>query len=148
MKKGKDYVGFTFQDGSKVIGWSHSDGNCNYWKISCINCGTTSIVSSSGLRTRKTGYCHDCLAEYNGKNQIKDLSGQKFGKLTAVSMAGFQRGLVINAHHLDGFHWCIEKRYDSNNLVTLCKTCHRDFHSAFGNRNNTKEQFLEFLETI
>lgn len=50
----------------------------------------------------------------------------------------------VVAHHLDGYHWCIEKRTDIENGVCLCEQCHTDFHSKYGNRNNTKEQFLEF----
>lgn len=51
----------------------------------------------------------------------------------------------LNAHHLDGFHWFIEGRYDLNNLISLCKTCHADFHRRFGRRHNTKVQMDEFL---
>lgn len=49
------------------------------------------------------------------------------------------------AHHLDGYHWCKEKRTDINNGVTLCREHHVHFHSTYGNRNNTKEQFYEYL---
>lgn len=52
----------------------------------------------------------------------------------------------INAHHLDGWGWCEEKRFDTNNGTTLCVDCHKDFHYLYGNRNNTKEQFEEFFE--
>lgn len=49
------------------------------------------------------------------------------------------------AHHLDGYHWCKEKRFDLDNLVTLCINCHKLFHKKYGNNNNTKKQFLEFM---
>lgn len=52
----------------------------------------------------------------------------------------------INAHHLDGWHWCKEKRYDIDNGVTLCKDCHTAFHVLYGRKNNTKEQFEEFMQ--
>lgn len=51
------------------------------------------------------------------------------------------------AHHLDGYHWCKEKRFDLDNLVTLCVDCHKLFHKRYGKDNNTKEQFLEFMES-
>lgn len=51
----------------------------------------------------------------------------------------------IEAHHLDGFNWCIEKRTDINNGITLCKDCHRDFHNKYGIGNNTKEQYEEWI---
>lgn len=51
----------------------------------------------------------------------------------------------LKAHHLDGFNWCIEKRTDPNNGITLCETCHNNFHSIYGKGDNTKEQFEEWL---
>jgi hypothetical protein len=57
-----------------------------------------------------------------------------------------QVGGNINAHHLDGYHWCKDKRTDINNGVTLCDDCHTEFHSTYGKRNNTKEQFEEWIK--
>ena len=37
----------------------------------------------------------------------------------------------INVHHLDGYNWCIEKRTDPQNGITLCETCHSNFHSIY-----------------
>lgn len=37
----------------------------------------------------------------------------------------------IEAHHLDGFETHKEKRYLVSNGITLCKKCHKDFHSRF-----------------
>lgn len=58
---------------------------------------------------------------------------------------GDNRGGNINAHHLDGYHWCKEKRTDINNGKTLCDNCHIDFHKKYGYKNNTKEQYKEWL---
>jgi len=53
-------------------------------------------------------------------------------------------GGELNAHHLDGYKWCKEKRFDSNNGTTLCSKCHREFHKIYGRRNNTAKQFNEY----
>ena len=50
----------------------------------------------------------------------------------------------VEVHHLDGYDWCKEKRIDETNGVTLCETCHKNFHSIYGYGNNTKEQFEEW----
>jgi hypothetical protein len=57
-----------------------------------------------------------------------------------------KRGGELTSHHLDGFHWCIEGRTDINNGVCLCESCHRNFHNRFGYKNNTKEQYKNFIE--
>lgn len=54
-------------------------------------------------------------------------------------------GNNLNAHHLDGWNWCIDKRYKIGNGITLCKSCHKNFHSIYGKGDNTKEQFEEWI---
>lgn len=63
-------------------------------------------------------------------NYICQLSGQIGGRLAA--------------HHLDGWNWCKEKRYDLDNGITICKKLHDLFHLLYGKGNNTKKQFEEF----
>ena len=52
---------------------------------------------------------------------------------------------ILEVHHLDGYDWCVEKRTDDTNGITLCETCHKNFHSLYGRGNNTKEQFEEWF---
>lgn len=50
----------------------------------------------------------------------------------------------INAHHLNGWNWYPQGRYDPNNAVTLCSGrngCHTMFHKMYGRGNNTRAQF-------
>jgi hypothetical protein len=51
----------------------------------------------------------------------------------------------FNAHHLDGYNWCKERRTDVSNGVLLCETCHADFHSVHGYGDNTEEQYDDWL---
>lgn len=53
--------------------------------------------------------------------------------------------IEIEVHHLGGYHWCIEKRTDDANGITLCTDCHSNYHSLYGKLNNTKEQFEEWI---
>lgn len=50
----------------------------------------------------------------------------------------------LEVHHLNGYNWCISGRTDETNAITLCKSCHNNFHSIYGRGNNTKEQFEEW----
>lgn len=51
----------------------------------------------------------------------------------------------LSVHHLDSYDWCIEKRLDDSNGITLCENCHKNFHSLCGYGNNTREQFEIWL---
>ena len=55
-----------------------------------------------------------------------------------------KKGGKLNAHHIDGWNWCTEKRFDVDNGITLCESCHEDFHSVYGKGDNTEEEFLLF----
>lgn len=55
-------------------------------------------------------------------------------------------GKNLVAHHLDGYNWCLDKRLDTDNGVTLCKDCHEEFHDTYGRGNNTTHQFIQWFE--
>ena len=57
-----------------------------------------------------------------------------------------EKGTLLNAHHKDGYHWCKERRIDIDNGATLCESCHFMFHKTYGSKNNTEEQYDEFIE--
>lgn len=53
------------------------------------------------------------------------------------------KGYVV-VHHLENFADNPELRFDINNGITLSIDIHLLFHSIYGSKNNTKEQFEEF----
>jgi hypothetical protein len=61
---------------------------------------------------------------------------------------GDNKGGNLVSHHLDGYDWCKESRWDIENGITLCVECHSDFHHIYGYGLNTKEQFEEYMEGI
>ena len=58
---------------------------------------------------------------------------------------GDNKGGNLVVHHLNGYNWDIEHRTDPDNGVTLCKDCHKKFHSIYKYGNNTKSQYDEFI---
>lgn len=76
--------------------------------------------------------------------KFKEISKQCLEKADYTCDTCEERGGRLNAHHLDGWHWAIDKRFDLNNLVCLCHGCHSLFHKRCGTRKNTKDQYNVF----
>lgn len=58
-----------------------------------------------------------------------------------------RRGEKLNAHHIYAYNRYKDLRYDLDNGITLCETCHKDFHQIYENGDNTAEQFEEYKKT-
>lgn len=63
-------------------------------------------------------------------------------------VCGYNKGGRLVAHHLNGYNWDIENRTNPDNGVTLCETCHLDFHKEYDFGNNTVVQFERFQNGI
>lgn len=55
------------------------------------------------------------------------------------------KGVKLEAHHILNFSQYPKLRFAIDNGITLSKKSHRLFHKKYGNRNNTREQLVEFL---
>jgi hypothetical protein len=51
-------------------------------------------------------------------------------------------------HHLNGFNWDVDGRFDPDNGILLCKRHHKEFHDLFGRGDNTVEQYDNWLSDI
>ena len=59
-------------------------------------------------------------------------------------LCGYNKGRILEAHHMDGWNCNIDRRLDISNGVTLCEKCHKKFHLIYRYGNNTQEQFYKF----
>ena len=55
-------------------------------------------------------------------------------------------GVVV--HHINGYDWDIENRTNIDNGITLSTEIHKEFHKIYSKGNNTKQQFIEFLQKL
>lgn len=144
-------------------------GNRIAWECLC-DCGNTTRVDGGHLKSGGTRSCGCIVEEMVGKNhpnynpnktdEERLLKRYVLGKHT---MDGFRKAVYkrdeytcqlcgqvggsLNAHHLDGWNWAKDKRFDVDNGVTLCEGCHMSFHNKYGKGHNTKEQFKEFKQS-
>lgn len=56
------------------------------------------------------------------------------------------KGGRLNAHHIEGFASNKDLRTDINNGVTLCESCHKEFHKIYGLKDSDRNQLDEFLK--
>lgn len=144
----------------------------NLTETSCAECGTTVKRYQRIINTQNFVYCsYRCKNShaskiYVGENSVNwnpflsaedraknrgipgydewRLAVYKRDKFTCVCCGDSKGGNLI-AHHKDGYHWAKERRIDVTNGVTLCESCHSDFHKTYGFTNNTERQFEDWI---
>jgi len=75
------------------------------------------------------------------KQWIKDI----YKKNDYTCQCCFQRGVYLNAHHIQNYSSYKDLRLAVSNGITLCAPCHQKFHSIYGKNSNTSLQLEEFL---
>lgn len=54
----------------------------------------------------------------------------------------------LTAHHIYAWNSHPKLRYIKRNGITLCLTCHINFHKKYGYGDNTKKQFTEYMSVL
>lgn len=145
---------------------------CSCIKIDmmCDCCGKISHTAylnyTRTLNDDGTNYCYDCAStmlcsgenSHNWNDQKTHIQRKKDRKLrdnqvfvkSVLDRDGYKcfccdSHINLVVHHLDGYNIDVSKRFDATNGITLCETCHKNFHSLYGYGNNTQQQFEEWI---
>ena len=128
-------------------------GHRMFWCTEC-ECGTRKIVEAGCLKSGNTSSC-GCLQKektharcYNpslslehrarrrldkqGINRLWNLIQLVFARDSYTCLACGERGGRLAAHHIMPWALYPDLRHNKNNLVTLCKDCHKQFHDIYG----------------
>lgn len=93
-----------------------------------------------------TEYSRVERATYEYNHWRKDVFGRDY---YTCQKCGARNGngkyVRLEAHHICNWKDNIEKRYDIDNGITFCQSCHIQFHSKFGKKDNNLQQLKEFL---
>lgn len=76
---------------------------------------------------------------------VNDFRRKIFGSRERKCVCCSKEIREMQLHHLNSRNKYPEQTFDENNVIIICKDCHKKFHDEYGYGNNTKEQFEEFL---
>lgn len=82
MSQAKDLIGLRFNRLTVIQKTAQRESRAIVWECRC-DCGSTTFVSSSDLLRNKQKSC-GCLRKESGKRKAQDLTGARFGRLTAI----------------------------------------------------------------
>jgi len=136
-------------------------------RCTCEECGVEYLVKESVYKLGSRFCSKKCLYNFRFKG-LKENHPRWKGGITQKNQEGrgsltynewrisvFKRdfytcknclikGKNLNAHHIENWVENESLRYEIDNGVTLCKTCHSNFHSLYGQKTN-KIMLIEFL---
>lgn len=146
---------------------------CKYYSCLC-DCDNYKIVPASRLTTGSTKSCGCLVSGPTSHGWNPDLTDKErecrrdeFYSCGLISKTykrdGFRcqkcncknsKDNRFNAHHMDSWTICNKtdgsrfdkcRRYQLDNLITLCERCHKAFNKMYGVGYTTMEQTIEFL---
>lgn len=115
-------------------------------KIYCFDCAMKIFNSGENNKRWNPNKTHEERENSRDYPEYTDFIKRVMARDKYTCICCGQKHGDLEVHHLDGYNWCKEKRIDDTSAVTLCHNCHYNFHlnNKFG--DNTKEQFLDWLE--
>ena len=135
--------------GQEFVTWKQ-----NILQGTCISCGCyqrakLSEMAKTQVKEKHPNWNFNKTDEERMKTRQIDISKYTSWRTSVYARDSFKckicgKGGKLNAHHLDGWKWAINRRYDPDNGVTLCVKHHREFHKLYGSGDNTAAEFFEY----
>ncbi|WP_125477316.1 HNH endonuclease [Paenibacillus sp. LK1] len=133
------------------------------------SCGAESKNSLHNFKRQER--CRRCYNEYHrgenvwnwtgdDKNELSRIRSSKKYKDWRISVfirdgftcqcCGDCKGGNLHAHHILNFSAHANLRFELDNGITLCESCHNpsvrgSFHYVYGTKNNNEEQLMEYI---
>lgn len=166
MRHSYEFVKSAFEkEGCQLISPNYINNSTNLQYL--CSCGNTKIQKISYTSFKSGSRCRECYIERIGgeghpnwdsnitqedreqkrnypeyKQWIKDVyTRDNF----TCKKCGDSKGGNLNAHHINSYSRFTELRTVLSNGATLCKKCHKEFHSIYGRVKFTAEEFEEFM---
>lgn len=128
----------------KVFSRIWRDNTFHDGKIICKNCSGILRSGEKAYNWNKNLMEEERKAKRDTKEYNDFINRVKARDQYRCKVCG-KKSKDIEVHHLDGYSWCVERRTDDNNGITLCVECHYKFHSIYGRGKNDKAQFEEWI---
>ncbi|PAV30314.1 hypothetical protein CIL05_07540 [Virgibacillus profundi] len=150
MVKGQEYT--EYRGKYKFICDIHNEFTNNFSTVYSYNTGCQDCISEAHYGEGNPNWKPFITDEERENRHTREMYVDGYARWRTDSLkrdayscqiCGHTEELVV--HHKDGFHWNVDRRADLSNSVTLCSTCHDDFHTQYGYFYNTEEQFNEYF---
>lgn len=157
----QNLVGQTFGKLS-VLSLAYREDRKSFFNCAC-SCGNNTIVRSDLLKSGHTSSCgcyhSERISGFNShfwKGGVTDYNEKQrkspdYRKVRYSIIKRDKKCKVcssdknLRVHHLSSFATDEQNRLNPNNLVTLCLTCHLDFHKKYGKTGNSYYQFVLYF---
>ena len=84
--------------------------------------------------------------DWDNTTLVNDFRKKVFGTRERKCVCCGKEIREMQLHHLNSRNKYPEQTFDEDNVIIICKDCHKKFHDEYGYGNNTKEQFEKFLK--
>ena len=161
----KDYTNFVFKTGVKALNFVERINGKTFWNCLCPYCFSEFVTNIHDIQKEyvKSCGCLNCRVGEDSPSWNPDLTNEErtlhrktletgIWRKTVYERdnytcqcCGDNKGHNLNAHHLANWADNPTLRYELDNGITLCETCHKAFHKKYGYKNTTAIQTEQFV---